>query len=273
MSNDPKKGQSPGAAGKGAAAPVQSLEDAVYSPHLATGHDDINRGNPLITIPITILMYGTFIGTGVWLGAQTKVGKQALKTVGVDLLEKAEDAVPPPPPPPPPPAPVAAPVVVKKDLEVKEPPPPPDPNKDMVPDVVPKELPQEDRSAAYAVGGTTATAVSGVVGATSGTQSVMGTGSSSRVVEFDFTQIKEKLRPPPPPYPPMAKIAKIQGTVIVEIVIGPDGVPVSARALDGPPQLRPTAENYAMQWRFEPALMNGQPVNAKFKLTMPFRLR
>jgi protein TonB len=168
---------------------------------------------------------------------------------------------------------VAAPVVVKKDLEVKEPPPPPDPNKDMVPDVVPKELPKEDRSAAYAVGGSTASIGSGVVGATGGTQSVMGSAASSRVVEFDFSQIKIKLQPPPPPYPAMAKIAKIQGTVIVEIVVGPDGVPVSARALDGPPQLRPTAENYAMQWRFEPAMMNGQPVNAKFKLTMPFRLR
>lgn len=268
MSNDPKKGQSPGAA-----APAKSLEDAVYSPHLSTGKDQINRGNPLITIPVTMLMYGTFIGTGMWLGANTKVGKQALKTVGVDLLEKAEDNVPPPPPPPPPPAPVAAPVVVRKDLEVKEPPPPPDPNKDMVPDVVPKELPKEDRSAAYAVGGSTATVGAGVVGATGGTQSVMGSAATSRVVEFDFSQIKIKLQPPPPPYPAMAKIAKIQGTVVVEIVVGPDGVPVSARALDGPPQLRPTAETYAMQWRFEPAMMNGQPVNAKFKLTMPFRLR
>ena len=268
MSNDPKKGQSPGAA-----APTKSLEDAVYSPHLSTGKDQINRGNPLITIPVTMLMYGTFIGTGMWLGAQTKMGKQALKTVGVDLLEKAEDNVPPPPPPPPPPAPVAAPVVVRKDLEVKEPPPPPDPNKDMVPDVVPKELPKEDRSAAYAVGGSTASVGAGVVGATGGTQSVMGSAATSRVVEFDFSQIKIKLQPPPPPYPAMAKIAKIQGTVVVEIVVGPDGVPVSARALDGPPQLRPTAETYAMQWRFEPAMMNGQPVNAKFKLTMPFRLR
>lgn len=269
MSNDPKKGQSPGTA-----APPQSLEDAVYTPHLATGHEQINRGNPMITIPVTFLMYATFIGTGMWLGANTKVGKQALKTVGVDLLEKPEEAPPPPPPPPPPPAPVAAPVVVKKDLEVKEPPPPPDPNKDMVPDVVPKELPKEDQSARYAVGGTTATATSGVVGATTGTsQAVMGSGGSSRVVEFDFSQIKIKLQPPPPPYPAMAKIAKIQGTVVVEIVVGPDGVPVSAHALDGPPQLRPTAENYAMQWRFEPALLNGVPQYARFKLTMPFRLR
>jgi hypothetical protein len=50
-------------------------------------------------------------------------------------------------------------------------------------------------------------------------------------------------------------------------------VPTSAVAKEGPPQLRPTAEAYAMQWKFEPAMLNGAPQYARFKLTMPFRLR
>ncbi|MBI4912842.1 MAG: TonB family protein [Acidobacteria bacterium] len=267
MSTDPKTAQPPGG------AKPQSLEDAVYTPSLASGNSTINKGNPLVTIPVTILVYGSFVGVGFWLGAQTKAGKAALKTVGV-TLDQPEEAPPPPPPPPPPPAPVAAPVVVKKDLEQKEPPPPPDPSKDIVPDVVPKELPKEDLSAKYAVGGNAATgAPSGVVGAGTGTQSVMGAASQTRVVDFDFSQIKIKVQPPAPPYPAMARIAKIQGTVVVEIVVGTDGVPVSAKAVDGPPQLRPTAESYAMQWRFEPAMLNGVPQNARLKLTMPFKLR
>ena len=98
-------------------------------------------------------------------------------------------------------------------------------------------------------------------------------GGAGKVVDFDFSQIKVKYQPPAPPYPPLAKIAKIQGTVVVEIVVGPDGVPTSATAKEGPPQLRPTAEAYAMQWKFEPALLNGQPQYARFKLTMPFRLK
>jgi outer membrane biosynthesis protein TonB len=61
--------------------------------------------------------------------------------------------------------------------------------------------------------------------------------------------------------------------VVVEIIVGLDGVPTSAVAKSGPPQLRPSAEAYAMQWRFEPALMNGQPQLARFILTMPFSLK
>jgi len=267
MSNDPKKGQSPGGA-----EPVQSLEDAVYQPSLAAGNKAINRGNPIVTWTTTVVTYGLFAFAFVALAKTTEVGKKALKTVGVSLEEQND--VPPPPPPPPPPAPVAAPQVVRKDLERHEPPPPPDPNKDQVPDIVPKELPKIDRSADYAVSGTSAPGAGvGVIGATQGTgQGVMGAGTS-KVVDFDFSQIKIKVQPPAPPYPPMARIAKISGTVVVEIIIGPDGVPVSAHALEGPVQLRPTAESYAMTWRFEPAMLNGVPQTAKFKLTMPFKLK
>jgi len=88
----------------------------------------------------------------------------------------------------------------------------------------------------------------------------------------DFSNMKVKLKPPPPPYPPIAKLAKISGIVVVEIVVGTDGVPVSAKAVDGPPQLRAASEAYAMTWRFEPAMSNGVPVQSRFKLTMPYKL-
>jgi protein TonB len=93
------------------------------------------------------------------------------------------------------------------------------------------------------------------------------------VIDFDFSQVKIKYQPPAPPYPALAKIAKIQGTVVVEIVIGPDGVPTDAIAKEGPPQLRDYAASWAKTWRFEPAMLNGQPQYARFRLTMPFRLK
>jgi TonB family protein len=92
-------------------------------------------------------------------------------------------------------------------------------------------------------------------------------------VDFDFSAIKIAHQPPAPAYPADAKAARIQGTVVVELVVDEQGVPVSARALEGPPQLAPTAVAYAREWRFEPALVNGKAVQARFKLTMPFRLR
>jgi hypothetical protein len=60
--------------------------------------------------------------------------------------------------------------------------------------------------------------------------------------------------------------------VVIQIMVGPDGVPMSARALGGPLQLRAAAEAYAMTWRFEPYLQNGIPLVSRFNLTVSFRI-
>jgi TonB family protein len=93
-----------------------------------------------------------------------------------------------------------------------------------------------------------------------------------RVASFEFSQMKVKVKPPPPAYPDLARIARIQGLVIVEIIVGKDGSPSSVKAILGPAQLRLAAERYASQWRFEPACQNGEPVMARFLLSMPYRL-
>ena len=99
-----------------------------------------------------------------------------------------------------------------------------------------------------------------------------GTGSDP-VHDFDFLQIHVAHKPEPPAYPADAKAQRIQGTVVVSLVVGTDGRVESAEALEGPEELRPTAVAYAKDWRFKPAQMDGKPVRARFKLTMPFRLR
>jgi len=91
--------------------------------------------------------------------------------------------------------------------------------------------------------------------------------------DVDFTSVWVRKQPAAPPYPPVARIARIQGTVVVQITIGPDGVPMVVRALEGPIQLRSTAEDYAWQWRFGPCLINGVAQTARFTLNMPFKLR
>lgn len=93
------------------------------------------------------------------------------------------------------------------------------------------------------------------------------------VADFDFTRIKVKFRPPTPPYPTEAKAQKIQGTVVVELTIDQEGKPLSAKAISGPEALKAAAEAFAQDWRFEPARLNGKPTQARFKLTMPFRLK
>lgn len=98
-------------------------------------------------------------------------------------------------------------------------------------------------------------------------------GTPGQAQDTDFSKIKVKHQPPAPAYPAEAKAAKIQGTVEVEIIVDEQGVPVGVKALSGPEELRPTAQGYAEEWRFEPFKVDGKPVKARFKLTMPFRLR
>jgi len=93
------------------------------------------------------------------------------------------------------------------------------------------------------------------------------------VVDFQFSQVKVKHQPAAPPYPEYAKHRGIQGTVIVEITIDPTGTPVFAEATTGPADLFTTAIRFALSWKFEPALFNGVPQWARFRLTMPFNLR
>ena len=91
--------------------------------------------------------------------------------------------------------------------------------------------------------------------------------------EMEFSQIKIKKQPPPPPYPSMARVLRIQGTVVVEVTINPAGYPVRVIAKQGPGALLMSAVGYALEWEFEPARINGSPQWARFRLTMPYRLR
>lgn len=94
-----------------------------------------------------------------------------------------------------------------------------------------------------------------------------------RAVDFDFSAIKIKHQPPAPSYPEGARQHRIQGEVVLSIEIGEDGLPLRVVALKGPAELVLAAVNYALDWTFMPALVDGKPVKARFKLTMPFRLR
>ena len=89
---------------------------------------------------------------------------------------------------------------------------------------------------------------------------------------LETTDVRLKFRPAVT-YPSEAKEKRIQGTVRVEISVSEDGVPISAKVVEGPNELREYGESYAMQCLFEPALVNGKPSASTFNLTLPFRLR
>jgi TonB family protein len=68
-------------------------------------------------------------------------------------------------------------------------------------------------------------------------------------------------------------MAHIQGVVVVVITIDEMGRVASAKAISGPEDLHQCAVDYARGWEFVPAKVRGKAVPARFKLTMPFKLR
>jgi TonB family protein len=73
-------------------------------------------------------------------------------------------------------------------------------------------------------------------------------------------------------YPAEAKIAKIQGTVVIHALVDKNGEVKQIHVITGPRELSETAVKFVSQWRFEPLLIDGRARTFIFKFTMPFTL-
>ena len=76
-----------------------------------------------------------------------------------------------------------------------------------------------------------------------------------------------------PSYPEPARAAKVEGVVIIEAVIAPDGTVRDARVLRSRPLLDAAALDAVRQWRYTPTLLNGVPVAVVITVTVNFTLR
>jgi periplasmic protein TonB len=74
-------------------------------------------------------------------------------------------------------------------------------------------------------------------------------------------------------YPLLGQHSKVQGSVVLQAVVGIDGVIENLRVLSGPSILAAAAQQAVRQWRFKPYLENGQPVETKTKITVNFTIR
>jgi protein TonB len=81
-----------------------------------------------------------------------------------------------------------------------------------------------------------------------------------------------KLRHVAPIYPELAVEARVQGTVVIDCVIGEDGRVSAVTVLRGHPLLDPAAEEAVRQWRYTATLLNGVPVSVLLTVTVAFRL-
>lgn len=81
-----------------------------------------------------------------------------------------------------------------------------------------------------------------------------------------------KVKDVAPVYPDIAKSGRIQGVVILECVISPEGKVTSVRVLRGIPVLDEAAMKAVRQWEYTPTILYGQPVPVIMTVTVNFRL-
>ena len=80
------------------------------------------------------------------------------------------------------------------------------------------------------------------------------------------------LEKPQPSYPERALKAGLQGSVVLEALIGTDGVIRDLKLLSGPLLLGKAACEAVKQWRYKPLLRNGHAVEAQTLVTINFKL-
>jgi TonB family protein len=68
------------------------------------------------------------------------------------------------------------------------------------------------------------------------------------------------INPVKPVYPPLAKMARQQGTVKFQATIGKDGAVQDLMLISGPPLLVQSAMDAVRQWVYKPTILNGAPV-------------
>lgn len=202
-------------------------------------------------------------------------------------------APPPPPPPPPPPAAQAAPVKAVKVIPRQF-----DAGRLMAPKAIPKEIAmikEEEMppSAGAGVGvvggvpggvpgGTPGGVIGGIIGSVPTAapppppppvkQEVAKPKEVQRIRVGGNVQAAKLVRQPKPVYPPLAKQARIQGTVRFTAIIGRDGTIQNLTLVSGHPLLIPAAQDAVRQWVYQPTLLNGEPVEVVTQIDVNFTL-
>lgn len=76
----------------------------------------------------------------------------------------------------------------------------------------------------------------------------------------------------PAVYPPLARQARVQGTVRFTAIISAQGQVAELKLIQGNPMLVASAQEAARQWVYSPLTAHGLPVRVKTEIDINFRL-
>jgi periplasmic protein TonB len=188
----------------------------------------------------------------------------------------------PPPPPPPPPPPAAVQVVHVKPVAHLM-----DAGKLVAPKAIPKDIkiikeeeapPDMGGGVAGGVpGGVSGGSMGGVLGGVIGGAGSGGAPPPPKVTPKRITvggqvQAAHLVNKVQPSYPPLARQTRISGTVKLHAIIGKDGVVTQLQVISGHPLLVQSALDAVKQWRYQPTLLNGEPVEVDTEIDVIFSL-
>lgn len=223
------------------------------------------------TVRLRRLFVGSLVGCVTVIAALAFVilsskGAQALEEeeegpIEVQLAKEAEPEPPPPPPPPadaPKPAPrprMASPLAVPDDKPEE---------KDPTPATTAPEVEEEERPVA-------AVASTAPPPPPPPPKAKPTVKKPIRLTEDMPKPVQTVMKTPE--YPSSAKLAGIEGVVIVKYVVGEDGSVKDAKVLKGPPELQESCLAAVRSWRFQPMIVDGAAISFVKIARFPFRIR
>jgi len=108
---------------------------------------------------------------------------------------------------------------------------------------------------------------------TVGTQtSANVTSNAAERVQMSADTAQVVSRPVSPGYPLLARQMRVQGSVILQALIGKDGIIQNLRVVSGPAILASAAEAAVRQWHFKPHLVKNEAVETEAKITVNFTI-
>jgi protein TonB len=75
-----------------------------------------------------------------------------------------------------------------------------------------------------------------------------------------------------PEYPAIAKIAHVQGSVVLRAIISKQGQIENLQLVSGPALLVQSAIDAVSRWRYRPYYLNNEPVEVETRITVNFML-
>ena len=191
----------------------------------------------------------------------------------------------PPPPPPPPPPPVTVVKAVPREFDTGALTQPV-----AIPDqvaVIEEDVAAPSAGIAGVVGGVPGGSIGGSIGGVLG--SIISSAPTAAPPPPPPPPVKKKappkrirvggnvakarlIRQVRPQYPPLARQARIQGTVKLSAVISKDGSIQKLEVMSGHPLLVPSALAAVKQWRYRPTLLNGEAVEVLTNIDVNFTL-